>query len=115
MKKKISKSISLMMLIMLSSVSLFSQEKGKISPYIQLQYFKNSENKSYLRTTLTYSKNRMEIPLPEMQVSFFKVIGSKELLITKLTDEKGIAEVSLEDVASLPVNSEGFWSFSTEF
>ena len=50
------------------SVMAFPQEKSKISPYLSLQYFKDNDENSNLKATLTYSKNRMELPLQGMKI-----------------------------------------------
>jgi hypothetical protein len=110
-----SKSLLLLMLLVLIPVSSYTQEKGRISPDIQLQYFKNSGNQSYLQATLTCSMNRMVVPIPGMEISFYTNSGRKELLATLITDEKGVAKLPLADVTKLPVNSEGLWPFVSEF
>jgi len=95
--------------------SSYSQEAEKISPYLTLQYFKDTDNHRFLQTTLTYSKNRMEIPIKGMDISFSEGPGSGKLLGNVVTDNKGIARFSLEDNISIPVNSEGLWDFSTGY
>jgi hypothetical protein len=98
MKNRSSIIISALLFILMVSFPLFSQEKATISPYIQLQYFKNSEDTRLLQTTLTYSLNRMEIPLPGMEISFFSETAGKKLLGTALTDENGVARFELGQV-----------------
>jgi hypothetical protein len=115
MKNTSSKIFVALLFILMVSFPLLSQEKAPISPYIQLQYFKNTEDTRLLRTTLTYSLNRMEIPLPGMEISFFSGAAGKELLGTALTDEKGVAGLELNKEINLPLNEEGLWAFSTEF
>ena len=82
----------------LVSVPLFSQDKTNISPYVSLKYYKNSDDLRYLETALTYSRNRMEIPLPAMVISFYSGTDSKKLLGTALTNEKGIATFDLSKI-----------------
>jgi hypothetical protein len=114
MKKNISNTILLLSLVILFSVQTFAQEKTMISPYISLQYLKNTDNQRILRTALTYSKNRMELPLQGMEISFYK--GTDKELITKVvTDNKGIAKIDLTNDLKLPVDKDGMWAFSTEF
>lgn len=113
--KQISKSLFFLLLVLPLTVNSFSQEAEKISPYIQLQYFKNNDDQSSLQATLTYSENRMENPLPGMEIHFYTGGTKKELLATVLTDEKGIASLPVNNIARLPVNSEGQWQFETEF
>jgi hypothetical protein len=115
MKNQISKLISLLSLLIIISVSSYSQEKTVITPYIQLQYYKNTDDQRILQTSLTYSKNRMELPLPGMEISFFTIAGKKELIASATTDEKGIAKFKIGDNTNLSVNSEGLWSFSSEY
>jgi len=113
MKKNLSITL-LIVLSLLSSPSLLSQDKTLISPYLTFQYFKNTEDQRILKTTLTFSQNRMELPLPGMQVIFY--IGSeKELLGKGITDSKGAAQIELAKDLKLSVDNSGMWAFSTEF
>jgi hypothetical protein len=97
------------------SCQAFSQEKELISPYIQLQYFKTSDNKSYLQTTLTYSRNRMEIPVRGAEIIFMAGEKAEDKLASSVTDENGIARLSLDGNTKVPENSDGTWSLSSEF
>lgn len=115
MKNRSSVIIAVLSFILMVSFPLLSQEKTPVSPYIQLQYFKNTDDTRLLQTTLTYSLNRMEIPLPGMEISFFSEAVGKELLGTALTNDKGVAGLELTKVVNFPLNGEGFWTFSTEF
>ena len=115
MKRSISILFTSLLLIAVISVPLFSQDKSIISPYISLQYFKNAEDHRYLQTTLTYSSNRMEIPLSGMEIAFYTGHDGKELLGTSLTNEKGIATFDLPGNSSLPEDSDGRWAFHTDF
>ena len=102
-------------LILAATDPLLSQENSIISPYIQLQYFKNTDNQKYLQTALTYSVDRMEKPLPGMEISFYSDAKNKELLGKVLTDDQGIAKLELTNTDALAKNNDGFWSFSTEY
>ncbi|MFA5820491.1 MAG: hypothetical protein WC854_14590 [Bacteroidales bacterium] len=115
MKKKVIYTILLLSLLPVFSVNLFSQEITVISPYIHLQYFKNTDDQRILQTTLTYSKNRMELPLPGMEISFFKGGVQKELVATVITDEKGVARFELKGDTKLNTDKNGMWAFSSEF
>ena len=115
MKRSISILFTSLLLIAVISVPLFSQDKSIISPYISLQYFKNAEDHRYLQTTLTYSSNRMEIPLSGMEIAFYTGHDGKDLLGTSLTNEKGIATFDLPGNSSLPEDSDGRWGFHTDF
>jgi len=116
MKKKILFTILLLLLLPGFAVNIFSQEVNIIYPYIQLQYFKNTDNQRILVTTLTYSMNRMELPIPGKEVSFFTLEGDQNLLVaTALTDSKGVARLELDSDLEIETDSEGMWTFSTEF
>ncbi len=114
---KFRRSIFLIAFLLISAVSvqLFSQDKTNISPYVTLSYFKNSDDLRYLETALTYSKNRMEIPLPGMVISFYSGTDSKKLLGTALTNENGIATFIISEINSLEQSSEGLYPFSAAF
>jgi hypothetical protein len=107
--------ILLLSLLPVFSVRLFSQEITMISPYIQLQYFKNTDDQRILQTTLTYSKNRMELPIPGREISFFTGGDKKELFATVITDNKGVARIELNSEMKLNTGSDGLWVFSSEF
>ena len=115
MKIRFSHTIFSLSFSLMLSLSVLSQEKNVIRPYIQLQYFKNSDNSRNLKTTLTYSLKRMEIPLHGMEISFFSEAGGKKLLGKALTDKTGVALLELKETDNLPLTEEGLWAFSTEF
>jgi hypothetical protein len=115
MKKKVIYTILLLSLLPVYSVHLFSQEATLISPYIQLQYFKNSDDQRILQITLTYSRNRMELAIPGMEISFFTGGNQKELVATVLTDNRGIARMELSTEMKLNADRDGMWAFSSEF
>jgi hypothetical protein len=96
-------------------MQLYSQEAKKINPYVTLQYFKNTDSKRILQTTLTYSKNRMELPLPGMELIFYTGTDQKVLLVKSITDGKGIARFELSDDMKPGTDSDGLWAFSSEF
>jgi hypothetical protein len=114
MKRYIIKSILLFSFLTLTTHFSFSQEKSKISPYIQLQYFKDNDDNSYLKTTLTYSKNRMELPLPGMKISFFSGANKKDLS-ELTTDEKGSAIYNLKNKSDFSPDKNGLWPFSARY
>jgi len=115
MKKKLIYIILFLSLLPVFSMNVFSQDSAVISPYIQLQYFKNTDDQRVLQTNLTYSKNRMELPLPGMEISFFTGADKKELIATALTDNKGVARLELNNDAKLKTDKNGMWAFSSEF
>lgn len=114
-KRYIQRIISVIFLSSIAGQLMFSQEISKISPYIQLQYFKDNEGQRTLKTTLTYSKNRMELPIPGMNILFYS--GSKNLkeIGAIITDEKGVAILQLKDISLLPAEKNGSWYFNTEY
>jgi hypothetical protein len=115
MKIKITKVFLVLSFLTFTSIVSFSQPKSKITPSVQLQYFKDNDDKSYLKTTLTYSKNRMELPLKSMKIEFYSGTGKKETLAESLTDEKGVAVYNLKHDSDLSADKNGLWPFSTVF
>lgn len=115
MKNQILKTTSLLSFLIITSVTSFPQKKTLITPYIQLQYFKNTDDQRILQTTLTYSVNRMELPLSGMEISFNMGTAKKEKLASVKTDEKGIARYQLTNEALHIGNSDGSWAFSSDF
>jgi len=115
MKRKISLTLLLLLLLSLNSLFSFSQEKLKISPYIQLQYFKDNDENSFLKTTLTYSRNRMELPLPGMKIIFYSGPEKKARLAEIVTDDKGVAIYNLNHKSDFLVNKSGLWPFGSVF
>lgn len=115
MKNRLSIIWTALSVLLIISNPLYSQEEAKISPYIQLQYFKNTNESRFLKTTLTYSFNRMEIPIPGMEIAFFSEAEGKKLLGSVFTDDRGVATMELTKDIGLPVNEDGLWEFSTEF
>jgi hypothetical protein len=114
MKKNLSFTILLVLSLITATYNLYSQDKTPISPYVTFQYFKTTDDLRELKTTLTYSLNRMELPLPGMQVTFYSG-GNKEVLGTAVTDEKGAARIELSKEMKLAADNSGMWAFSTGF
>lgn len=112
MKKKMKFVILYLSLLYGCSIHVFSQVETVITPYLQLQYFKNTDDQSILQATLTYSLNRMELPLTGMEISFFTGGNKKELLAASLTDNKGVARFDLSNVKTA---NAGIQVFSTQF
>jgi hypothetical protein len=115
MKRKIALTLLFLSLFSSKEVFSYSQENPKISPYIQFQYFKNNEENSILKTTLTYSKNRMELPLAGMKVAFYSGSEEKKRLAEIITDDKGVAIYSLKHDSDFFINNNGLWPFTSEF
>jgi len=115
MKRKIT--LILLLLSLFSSKGIFShsQENAKISPYIQFQYFKDNEENSILKTTLTYSKNRMELPLPGMKITFYTGTEKKTRLAEIITDDKGAAIYNLKHESDFLTDNNGLCPFISEF
>jgi hypothetical protein len=115
MKRKISLTLLLLSLFSWNSIFSYSQEKSKISPYIQLQYFKDNDENSFLKTTLTYSKNRMELPLPGMKIIFYSGPEKKSRLAEIITDDKGVAIYNLKHESDFLIDKNGLWPFRSVF
>lgn len=106
-----------MLLSMFTSKSTFlwSQESQKISPSVQLQYFKDNNENSLLKTTLTFSKNRMANPLKGMSITFYAGGEKKTKLAEVVTDENGVAVYNLKHEADFLTDKNGLWPFTSEF
>jgi hypothetical protein len=115
MKRKILQTLLLLFLLSLNSFFSFSQEKLKISPYIQLQYFKDNDESSFLKTTLTYSRNRMELPLQGMKIIFYSGPEKKVRLAEIITDDKGVAIYNLNHKSDFLADKNGLWPFGSVF
>jgi hypothetical protein len=115
MKKNIIFIILLSSLLQVSSSFCYSQDNSKISPSIQLQYFKDNDENSILKTTLTYSKNRMELPIPGMKIIFFSGPEKKLRLAEIVTDDKGVAIYNLNPKTDFLTDRDGLWPFRSEF
>lgn len=115
MNKKLIYRILFLSLLPFISLTLYSQETAKIKPYVTLQYFKNTDGQRILQTTLTYSSNRMELPLQGMEIAFFTGADNKVLLAKNITDNKGITRFILADDMKPETGSDGMWAFSSVF
>jgi hypothetical protein len=112
--KMMSRILLLSAIIILFTVTAFSQDEI-ISPYVTLQYSKTTDNQRILKTILTYSRNRMELPLPGMEISLYSDAGERELLARSTTNEKGVTEFVIPDNMRLTLDSDGAWDFTSEF
>jgi hypothetical protein len=115
MKKKLIYRILFLLFLPFLCLSLNSQEAIKIKPYVTLQYFKDTDGKRTLQTLLTYSKNRMELPLSGMEITLFTGADQKVFLTKSITNNKGITRFELTDDMHPGANADGFWVFSSEF
>lgn len=115
MKKKLFYIILVLLIAPASITEVLCQEATVISPYIQISYLKNTDDVRILKTSLTYSLNRMELPLPGMEITFYTGSDNKEILATVLTDSKGIAKYELPADFKVANGSNGVWAFSSEF
>ena len=115
MIKKIIYTILVLSVLPFFTAVTFAQEVTKISPYITLQYLKNTDNQRILQTTLTYSKNRIEIPLSGMEIFLFTGTDKKEKIASVVTDSKGIAKFKLTGDSKLISDKNGAWAFSSEY
>lgn len=115
MRRKATKILIFIPLLIAPFFQVFSQERTLISPYFQLQFIRDNEDQKVLRTTLTYSKNRMELPLEGMKISFFSGPAHETLIAEVLTDNHGVATVALNNKKNLVPEKNGSWSFYSEF
>jgi hypothetical protein len=115
MKKNFRFTVFIAVSFLCLSLSGLSQEKTKITPYIQLQYLKNTNDQRILKTALTYSKNRMEIPIQGMEISFYQGAGKKDLIAKAITDDKGVAKIELSSDLKLSADNTGMWFFGSEY
>jgi hypothetical protein len=115
MKKSILITILFLSLASFLCEDSYSQDAKAISPYITLQYFKNTEGQQVLQTTLTYSKNRAELPLTGMEISFYSTGEKNSLMATIITDNKGIARYELKSDFKDNSGKNNLWAFSSEF
>lgn len=106
------KKVLLVILLLVFSVNLFCQENEKISPYLNLRFLRNTDDSCSLTAVLTYSKNRIEMPLAGMDIHVFT--GSNRILRDLKTDPKGIAVVKLGS-SDLVSDKSGMWPFSASF
>lgn len=115
MRKKTIYTILVLSVLLFFRSGTFAQEVTKISPYVTLQYFKNTDDQRILQTTLTYSKNRIEIPLSGMEIFLFTGTDKKEKIASVVTDSKGIAKFKLTGDSKLISDKNGAWAFSSEY
>jgi hypothetical protein len=115
MKKKLLYIVWVLSILPFFTTTLIAQEASLINPYVTLQYFKNTEGQRILQTTLTYSKNRIEYPLPGMEISFNTGTAKMESIAKVLTDNKGVARFELTSDFKFITEKDGTWAFSSEF
>jgi hypothetical protein len=115
MNKIRSSIVFLLSYLFFSSLTMMAQDKTMITPGVTLQYFKNSNDQRFLQAILTYSKDRMELPLAGMEISFFKSGAARELLSTVVTDKKGIARYEIGSSLKLSADGKGMWNFSADY
>jgi hypothetical protein len=115
MKEKLIIGILFLLFLPTLNLPLNSQEAIKIKPYVTLQYFKDTDGKRTLQTSLTYSKNRMELPLSGMEIAFYTGADQKVFLTKSITNNKGITRFELTDDMNPGTDADGLWVFSSEF
>lgn len=115
MRKKIIYTIFVLSVLPMFYSFAFAQEVTKINPYLTLQFFKSTDGQRVLQTTLTYSKNRIELPLTGMEVLFFNGSDKKEKVAKVVTDGKGVAIFKLTSDLKLISDKNGVWTFSSEY
>lgn len=92
---------------------LKAQEKQVISPDLQLQFFKVDSGQRILKATLTYSKNRMVIPVTGLKVSLFN--GMKVKISDLATDKNGQVSQTLSGPSGYINSKDGAMIFSAAF
>ena len=107
--------LPLLLLSLFSSTAITSYSQEKISPSVQLQYFKDTDGNSILKTSLTFSRNRMEIPLKDMKITFYSGTARKTRLAEIMTDDKGVAVYNLKPGSDFLTDNNGLWPFASEF
>lgn len=105
------KKLTIYLFLIIICPAAFTQESALITPYVTTQYFKNSGDTSYLKTTVTYSRNRAEIPVEGLKITFRSGDSNGKILSEGLTDAKGVAVCNLNR-EELKKDGEGFWPFS---
>lgn len=85
-----------------------------ISPSLQLQYFKNSDEQRFLKATLSYTLNRRDVPLIDREIIFF--VGSKKDTLAKVkTNDKGVSSLLLSSDYKPLLEKDGTWLFASDF
>jgi hypothetical protein len=115
MRINLNKTLVFAVAILVTIPLTYSQDVPKISPYFVLQSFKDNNDARQLKATLTYSRKRMELPVPGMNIFFYTAGKDKIKISEAVTDGKGVAEISLNNTGSLPLNADGGWSFISEY
>lgn len=100
----------------LSSLSAQDVEEPEIlSPYMEFQYLKNTEEQRILEAKIFLAGELGLIPIEGLPVSFYTNMEVPELLGEVLTNEKGIARYIISDDMMLPVDEDNNWWFYAEF
>ncbi len=112
MKKTYSRLLFFISLSLIFQIPSYAQENSKISPDLQLQYFKDSNEQSILKATLTFSKNRMAIPVGGIKVTFYTDAKEKSKLTDITTNSDGQASLVLTGINNISRNEDYLWAFS---
>jgi hypothetical protein len=109
---KLSKTLIFISLFQLSQVVSSAQGSSRLSPDLQLQYFKDNKEQSFLLATLTISMNRMAVPVTGTQITFYAGTGERTKLGEIKTDNKGQSLLNLTGLSSYPKTSSNLWTFT---
>lgn len=108
------KKLIILLLLIAPVSSSYSQDSARISPYLTLQYFKNNGDSSYLTTTITYSRNRIEIPVQGLKLTFRSGGSEGKIISEAASDSKGVVICALNR-EELKKDADGFWDFAAAF
>jgi hypothetical protein len=115
MKSRKSNTIILLSFMIMLSAPVFTMAQTMIKPYIQLTYYKNTDDIRILQASVTYSDGTTELPLSGREISFFQGQVKKEVIATAVTNEKGIARLELKPGLNVIPDAAGMWGFSSEY
>jgi hypothetical protein len=115
MKNRKLNSIILLSFMIMLSAPVITVAQTKITPNVQLTYYKDTREIRILQATVTYSNGTTEVPLTGIEVEFFKGSAPKELIAKSVTDKKGIARLELNPDLKVTTDEAGMWGFSSEY
>jgi hypothetical protein len=115
MKNRKSNTILLLSFVIMLSAPVVTMAQTMITPYIQLTYYKNSDDIRVLQAAVTYSNGTSEVPLTGMEILFLQGQIKKEVIATAVTNKKGIARLELSPSLNIIPDAAGMWGFSSEY
>ena len=116
MKRKIITDIITFISVFFNTISSYSQENLKISPSVQLQYFKDNDENSILENYSDITRGTgWRLPLKDMKITFYSGTAKKTRLAEIMTDDKGVAIYNLKHESDFLTDNNGLWPFRSEF